>query len=97
MLTLRPGEITVHTVIFKSSCLFERYQGSLEEGKRYKIVLKPDQTVQRWIWGDPEDANGPLGVSAISILDAGEAAQFVFEGPNQEAASFALPHCHIDV
>ncbi|KAG9906139.1 hypothetical protein KCV05_g15045, partial [Aureobasidium melanogenum] len=96
MLTLRPGEKTIRAVIFKSSRLLERYQGFLVEGKRYKIVPKPGQTARRWIWGDLEEATGPLGMNAISILDAGENAQFTFEGPTEESC-FALPHCRIDI
>ncbi|KAG9605924.1 hypothetical protein KCU77_g726, partial [Aureobasidium melanogenum] len=97
MLTLRPGEKTSRTVIFKNSRLLERYQGLLVEGKCYKIVLKPGLAAQRWIWGDLEDATGPLGMDAISILDAEENAQFTFEGPTEEESCFALPHCHIDI
>ncbi|KAG9670105.1 hypothetical protein KCU99_g6889, partial [Aureobasidium melanogenum] len=96
-LTLRPGEKTFRTVIFKKSRLLERYQGLLVEGKRYKIVMKPGQTAQKWIWGDLEEATGPLCMDALSILDAGENAQFIFEGPTEEASSFTLPHCHIDM
>ncbi|KAG9949326.1 hypothetical protein KCU85_g4346, partial [Aureobasidium melanogenum] len=98
ILTLRPGEKTARTIIFKKSRLLERYQSLLVKDKRYKIVLKPGQTTQRWIWGDlEEDATGPLGMNAIPILDAGDTAQFIFEGPTEEESSFTLPHCHIDL
>lgn len=97
MLTLHPGEKSVRIVIFKYSRLLERYRSLLVEGKRYKIVHKPDQTATRWIWGDLENATGPLGMNAIPILDAGDNAQFTFEGPTEEEPSFTLPHCHIDL
>ncbi|KAH0366077.1 hypothetical protein KCU65_g5548, partial [Aureobasidium melanogenum] len=96
ILTLRPGEKTVRTVIFKNSRLLERYQGLLVRGKLYKIVLKPGLTAQRWIWNDLEDATGPLDMNAMTILDAGGNAQFTFEGPTEQESSFTLPHCHID-
>lgn len=97
MLTLRPGEETFHSVIFKNSRLLERYQGSLLQGKRYKIGLKSGQTADRWIWGDLKNAAGPLGMDPISIHGVGQVAQFTFNGSREEEASFAMPHCAIDI
>lgn len=97
MLTLRPGEETFRTVILKKSHLLERYQGSLVQGKRYSIALKSGQTAHRWIWGDLEDATGPLGMNPISILDVGQVAQFTFDGSREEESSFVMPHCVIDI
>lgn len=97
VLTLRPGEKIVRTIISNSSCLLERYQGLLVHGKRYEIILRPAQTAQRWIWGDLDDATGFLGVNAISILDVGQVAQFAFDGSREEESSFAMPQCHIDI
>ncbi|KAK5999714.1 hypothetical protein QM012_005120 [Aureobasidium pullulans] len=96
ILTLRPGKETSRAIIFKNSRFLNRYRSRLVEGKRYKVVLKPGQMAQRWIWGDLEHSAGSLGANAVSILDAGEIAEFTFDASRLPATSFAMPHCHID-
>ena len=94
ILTLEPGEQITRTTIFESSCLFDRYKKVLLKGKKYRIKLKPDQEVKRWIWGDLEDTTGPLGWGQLPILETEKTAQFTFEGTTEAETSFPQPCCH---
>ena len=96
ILTLEAGEKVTRTVTFESSHLFERYQEALVKGKSYDIKLKPVQRVKRWIWGDLEDTEAPLGWGQISILDTEEAAHFTSDGPTEALKTFPRPNCHVN-
>ncbi|TIA11544.1 hypothetical protein D6C80_07383 [Aureobasidium pullulans] len=96
ILTLRPGEKVVRTVIFKDSQLRERYQDVLVYGRSYKIEMKPEQTAAKWIWGDLEDDIGPLGSSPLPVLDGDNTAIFSFAGKSPTKECLSLPHCHLD-
>ncbi|CAC9887969.1 unnamed protein product [Aureobasidium pullulans] len=96
ILTLRPGEKVVRTVIFKDSQLRERYQDVLVYGRSYKIEMKPEQTAAKWIWGDLEDDIGPLGSSPLPVLDCDNTAIFSFAGKSPTKECLSLPHCHLD-
>ncbi|THY72536.1 hypothetical protein D6C86_05853 [Aureobasidium pullulans] len=96
ILTLRPGEKVVRTVIFKDSQLRERYQDVLVCGRSYKIEMKPEQAAARWIWGDLEDDIGPLGSSRLQVLKCNNTAIFSFTGKSPTKECLSLPHCHLD-
>lgn len=96
ILTLRPGEKVVRTVIFKDSQLRERYQDVLVYGRSYKIEMNPEQTAAKWIWGDLEDDIGPLGSSPLPVLDCDNTAIFSFAGKSPTKECLSLPHCHLD-
>lgn len=96
ILTLQPGEKITRTIIFESSCLFERYQKVLTKGKSYDIKLKVGQVVKRWIWGGLDDTTGPLGCGNVPILETEEVARFTFEGSRDEAISYPMPNCQVD-
>jgi hypothetical protein len=96
ILTLEPGESVTRTIVFESSCLFERYQKVLTKGKSYNVRMKPSLTVKRWIWGGVEDNTGPLGCGYIPILETEEVARFTFEGLTEEAMSYPMPDCRVN-
>jgi hypothetical protein len=96
ILSLQPGEKITRTIIFGSSCLFERYQKVLVKGKSYNVRIKQSQIVKRWIWGGVEDTTGPLGCGHIPILESKGVGQLTFHGLSEEAMSYPMPDCHIE-
>jgi hypothetical protein len=95
ILTLQPGGKITRTVIFESSCLFERYQEVLVKEKNYGVKLKHGQMAKRWIWGGVEETTGPLGWGAVPMMDTEDVARFTFEGAREDAMSFPQPCCHV--
>lgn len=93
IVTLEPGKEFMQTVPFTSSRLHKKYQNTLSKGNRYRIRVKDDQKLPRWIWGDLEHLKGPFGLRPIQVLENVHSADFDFDGPVDNGQQWMPASC----